>query len=104
MPSFDHLPRYQDHLELVERWEVDGGHYARTLRAWLDNLDRRRDAVMPLLRETYGLRDARLWFAYWRVFFMACEETFARAGGRDYFVGHYLFAPREIGPAAQATS
>ena len=50
MPSFDHLPRCQDDLELVERWEVDGGHYARTLRAWLDNLDRRRDAVMPLLR------------------------------------------------------
>jgi cyclopropane-fatty-acyl-phospholipid synthase len=63
----------------------------------LDNLDRHHASVMPLLRGTYGPDRARLWLAYWRVFFMACEETFALDGGRAYFVGHYLFrvnAPR----------
>lgn len=91
MPSWDHLTRYQDHLRLLTRWEVSGEHYARTLRAWLENLDRGRDAVMPILRATYGSERARLWFAYWRVFFMACEETFALDGGDEYFVAHYLF-------------
>lgn len=91
MPSWDYLSRYQDELRLLDRWEVDGSHYARTLRAWLDDLDRERTAVMPLLRDTYGRDRARLWFAYWRVFFMACEETFALGEGREYFVGHYLF-------------
>jgi len=91
MPSWDHLPRYQDHLRLLARWEVEGRHYARTLRAWRENLERGREAAMPILRATYGPERARLWFAYWRVFFMACEETFALGEGREYFVAHYLF-------------
>ena len=92
MPSWDHLTRYQDSLSLVNRWEVDGRHYCRTLRAWLDNLDRGRGRVMPLLEATYGHERAGLWFAYWRVFFITCEETFALDSGRAYFVGHYLFS------------
>jgi cyclopropane-fatty-acyl-phospholipid synthase len=91
MPSWDYLTRCQDGLALVERWQVEGCHYARTLRAWLENLDRHRASVMPLLRATDGPDRARLWLAYWRVFFMACEETFALDRGRAYFVGHYLF-------------
>lgn len=92
MPSWDYLTDRTDHLDLVERWEVDGRHYAKTLRAWLDNLDRARAGAMPLLEATYGSDRARLWLAYWRIFFMACEETFALDGGRSYFVGHYLFS------------
>jgi len=30
----------------------------------------------------------------WRLFFMACEESFAFSAGREWRVGHYLFAPR----------
>lgn len=104
MPSWDYLPRYQSDLALLERWEVNGRHYARTLRTWLDNLDRRRSAVMPVLDATYGAGQARLWLAYWRIFFMACEETFALNGGEDYFVAHYLFSRRSGGSeAAPAT-
>lgn len=91
MPSWDHLLRYQDHLRLVDRWQVEGNHYARTLRSWLKNLDGARAAAMPLLEATYGREHARLWLVYWRIFFMACEETFSLGGGRQYFVGHYLF-------------
>ncbi len=92
MPSWDYLARYQDDLNLLDRWEVNGRHYALTLRAWLENLDRRRKEVMPLLEATYGRDRARLWFAYWRIFFMACEQTFALDSGRAYFVAHYLFS------------
>ena len=92
MPSSDYLPRYQDDLNLLDRWEVNGRHYALTLRSWLENLDRHRNEVLPLLAATYGHDRARLWFAYWRIFFMACEETFALDSGRAYFVAHYLFS------------
>ena len=94
MPSWDYLTTYQGDLALVDRWEVNGRHYALTLLAWLENLDRRRKEVMPLLDITYGHDRARLWFAYWRIFFMACEQTFALDSGRAYFVAHYLFSKR----------
>ena len=92
MPSWDYLARYQANLILLDRWQVDGRHYSLTLRAWLENLDRRREQVMPLLQSIYGHDRARLWFSYWRIFFMACEQTFALDSGRAYFVGHYLFS------------
>jgi cyclopropane-fatty-acyl-phospholipid synthase len=92
MPSWDYLTRYQGSLSLVDRWEVGGRHYSTTLRAWLDNLDRNRGRVMPLIEATYGHERASLWFARWRVFFMACEETFSLDSGRAYFVAHYLFS------------
>lgn len=94
MPSWDYLPRYQDHLRLLHRWEVNGCHYVLTLRAWLDNLDRCQPEVMPLLAATYGRDRAHLWLAYWRIFFIACEQTFALDAGHAYFVAHYLFAKR----------
>ena len=94
MPSWDYLARYQDDSALLDRWEVDGRHYALTLHAWLENLDRRRGEVLPLLAATYGQDQARLWLAYWRIFFMACEETFALDSGAAYFVAHYLFSKR----------
>ncbi len=94
MPSWDYLTSYQDDLALVERWQVGGEHYARTLRAWLENLDRRRELVLAVLERTYGVDQAWLRFAHWRLFFMACEETFALASGTEHFVSHYLFAPR----------
>jgi cyclopropane-fatty-acyl-phospholipid synthase len=94
MPSWDYLTRYQADLPLLERWEVNGHHYALTLEAWLENLDQHRTQLMPLLEATYGRDRARLWLARWRIFFMACRETFALDSGRAYFVGHYLFSKR----------
>lgn len=103
MPSWDYLTCFQERLRLAARWEVDGMHYARTLRAWLQELDRRREDVIPVLRDVYGAERARLWLAYWRLFFMACEETFALHSGREYFVAHYLFSPRDGGSWAPMT-
>jgi cyclopropane-fatty-acyl-phospholipid synthase len=102
MPSWDYLTRYQDGLSLLDRWKVDGRHYAATLRTWLESLDRHRDRVMPLLEATYGRDRARLWLARWRIFFMACEETFALDSGQAYFVGHYLFSRSTPAKAAAA--
>lgn len=94
MPSFDLLQRCQDDLPLEESWKINGNHYARTLEAWLDNADARRDDILPIIRETYGKGEA-VWLQRWRIFFMACAELFGYRDGSEWFVGHYLFRQPE---------
>jgi cyclopropane-fatty-acyl-phospholipid synthase len=91
MPSDDLPLRFQDRLQLQRRWRWNGAHYERTSNAWLANMDARRDEIMPILAETYGADAAAKWFHRWRIFFMACAELFGLDGGREWYVGHYLF-------------
>ncbi len=90
MPAEDLLPQFNTHLQTVNQWRVNGRHYARTLRAWLDRMDAQRDALWPLFVECYGAEEAARWFQRWRVFFMACEELFAFRTGKEWFVTHLL--------------
>jgi cyclopropane-fatty-acyl-phospholipid synthase len=96
MPS-DELPlRFQEDLTLVQRWRWNGRHYEKTLNAWLERMDQRRDQVMPILRETYGDESAETWWMRWRLFFMACAELFGYADGNEWWVSHYLFERPEV--------
>ena len=92
MPCED-LPLYlQDDLRLEDRWSINGAHYARTLRAWLNRLDAQREALWELLRANPREgRSAEVELQRWRMFLMACEELFAYRGGREWYVGHYRF-------------
>ena len=90
MPSADLPMRIGGDLSVERHWQWNGDHYARTLRAWLDKMDARKGAVMPILEDTYGKDQADRWRMRWRIFFMACEELFAYNGGREWYVSHYL--------------
>lgn len=94
MPSVDLPMRFQDHLVIDKRWSWNGNEYARTLRAWLDQMDSRRATVLPILKSTYGEEEASRWWMRWRMFFMACEELFQYGNGDEWFVSHYRFRKR----------
>jgi cyclopropane-fatty-acyl-phospholipid synthase len=91
MPSDDLLLYFQRDLRLIDRWCVDGTHYTRTLRAWLDGLDSHQAEIRRIMVETYGARDAKRWYIYWRLFFLVCAEVWNLRQGREYLVSHYLF-------------
>jgi cyclopropane-fatty-acyl-phospholipid synthase len=94
MPSDDLLFQLQDHLVIEKHWQVNGRHYSKTAEAWLKNLDRRRDAIMPILRHVYGVKDAGRWLQRWRIFFMACAELWGFRDGREWLVSHYRLNKR----------
>ncbi len=90
-------------VHTLHRWVLNGRHYARTLRAWLRNLDRNRGEVRAVVAQAYGPDRADLWIARWRLFFIACEELFAFRGGREWVVAHHVLAPAErVGGAPPA--
>ena len=95
MPS-DNLPlRFQEDLRLLRQDRWNGTHYERTSNAWLANMDRNRDLIMPIMAQTYGDESAAKWFQRWRIFFMACAELFGLNEGREWYVSHYLFERRQ---------
>lgn len=90
MPSHDAFARFASPLVSARSWWMAGTHYARTARAWLENLDAHRAALVPVLEATYGPGEARRWHARWRAFFLACELCFGHAGGATWGVSHHL--------------
>jgi len=96
MPSHDLLSHFQEDLTLTSDWVVNGRNYQQTAEHWLQNMDRHKAEILPILAATYGESEKGKWWVYWRVFFLACAELWGWRDGTEWQVSHYLF--RQPGP------
>jgi len=92
MPSDSLMLYFQRSLKVVGHWRVNGSHYQKTADAWLQNMSENKAHLLPILANTYGAADARRWYFYWRLFFLACSELWGYKSGEEWMVSHYLFA------------
>ena len=90
MPYSHLLHHFSDHMKIENYWAVDGTHYGKTARAWLDKMDENKKEIVEIFKNHYGEGEKTKWFNYWRIFFMSCEELFNYDNGNEWFVGHYL--------------
>jgi cyclopropane-fatty-acyl-phospholipid synthase len=90
MPADQLFYNFQDDLKIENQWQVNGQHYEKTSRAWLDKMDSSKEEILKIFEKTYGKGEGLKWLRYWRVFFMASEELFAYDQGREWYVSHYL--------------
>ncbi len=95
MPAADTLLWFQRDLRIEDRWLVDGTHYARTANDWLRRQDANHEAVLTALAPVCGAKQAPLLAQRWRMFWMACAETFGYDGGGQWLVAHYRFTTTE---------
>lgn len=94
MPSSDTLLHFQDMFSIEKQWLMNGQHYEKTANAWLENADKHKENIMPVFEQTYGKKDAEVWFQRWRIFFMSCAELFGYNKGNEWMVSHYLFSKK----------
>jgi len=91
MPSHRLLMSFPWRMRAEASWRVDGTHYAKTSRAWLEKMDKNKKAVVEVFSSVYGEKVAKAWFQRWRIFFMSCEVLFGYNRGSEWGVSHYLF-------------
>ena len=91
MPADELFLRICGKLELETRWRWSGEHYAKTSECWLENLDKNKSEVLKLFQYEMDTEQANRMFHRWRIFFLACAETFGFANGQEWWVSHYLF-------------
>jgi cyclopropane-fatty-acyl-phospholipid synthase len=89
MPSEDLIPAAMDALEHRQTWRVDGRQYTRTLAAWRENLEDRRDEVVAELSVGATRTEGERRWHRWRTFLVACEELFAARDGSEWGVVHH---------------
>ena len=93
MPSQDIFSYFEEDFVVEQNWKINGSHYAKTCNLWLQNHYRNRKTILDIFTGHYT--NPRHWFIRWQLFFLACEELFACHEGKEWFVSHYLLAPKQ---------
>ena len=88
MPSKDIFSYFDKDLIVKKQWDVNGIHYSKTSKGWLENHYKNKEEIMNIFNDHYD--DPVVWFNRWRIFFLTCEVFFAMNKGDEYFVSHYL--------------
>lgn len=91
MPADELFLRISGNLELEHRWRWSGKHYAQTSEDWVANIDQHREEILKLFNRDLSMAEAYRTFHRWRIFFLACAETFGFSNGQEWWVSHYLF-------------
>lgn len=94
MPSHNLLLYFQDDLKIEHVWRLSGTHYEKTSLAWLNEMDKNKNSIIKIFRETYGEESAKMWFQRWRIFYLSCEQLFGYNGGTEWGVSHYRFVKK----------
>jgi len=94
MPSDDLFLYFQDDLAIEHHWRMSGQHYEKTANAWLDLMDSKEREIRKIFKNTYGAKDAQMWYVRWRLFYLACAEMFGFDNGNEWMISHYLFQKR----------
>ena len=91
MPSHNLLLYFQDDLKIDQVWRLSGTHYEKTSLAWLNEMDKNKRYIVEIFKETYGGKNAGIWFQRWRIFYLSCEQLFGYNNGTEWGVSHYRF-------------
>ena len=70
---------------------LHGGRVLIFSQDWLTKMNESKALLWSSLEQTYGTKDASMWFHRWQIFYMACAELFAYDGGDTWGVSHYVF-------------
>ena len=93
MPSKDIFKYFENDLEIINQWDINGNHYSKTLKAWLNNHYKNKKKILDIFQRHYD--KPKIWFNRWRIFFLSCEAFFALNNGEEYSVSHYLLKKRD---------
>lgn len=91
MPSQSLFNYFADGFDLENHWAISGEHYQKTLEAWLKMMDKNKAEIQEIFIDTYGRKNYKQWWNYWRTFFIASAEFFGYSGGNEWFISHYLY-------------
>ena len=92
MPSKDIFQYFESELEIINQWDINGNHYSKTCKAWLNNHYKNKKKILDIFKKHYD--EPKIWFNRWRIFFLSCDAFFALNNGNEYFITHYLLKKR----------
>ena len=87
MPSLDLINCMGMNVE--QKWLINGKHYAKTSKQWLQNCDANKKDILALFEKNLTKQEAWKHYNRWRIFYIACEETFQFNNGQEWLIGHY---------------